>query len=288
MQRLDAEIVRDSILAASGALNTEMFGPPVFPKLQAEMLHTMNKGIWEREEDGPKVWRRSVYVYRKRGLPFPMFEVFDLPDQNITCSRRNVSTVPTQALTLLNDDFVLQQAQLFAEPRERSGAQRIRAAQIEWPMRSRSAGQPDREEQRLALRLLEEAEAGGFHARPAESERISVHEVAMKNFWSRRDFLFQAGGGLSGLALAWLLDQQTHARVIGGACAGARLRARRHSPPKSRTSQPRAKSVISLFMSGGVEPRRYVRSQARAAAIRRSSRSQAKAKSSCGRAIPDR
>ena len=75
----------------------------------------MNKGIWEQEEDGPKVWRRSVYVYRKRGLPFPMFEVFDLPDQNITCGRRNVSTVPTQALTLLNDDFVLRQAQLFAD-----------------------------------------------------------------------------------------------------------------------------------------------------------------------------
>ena len=44
-----------------------------------------------------------------------MFEVFDLPDQNITCGRRNVSTVPTQALTLLNDDFVLRQAQLFAD-----------------------------------------------------------------------------------------------------------------------------------------------------------------------------
>jgi hypothetical protein len=114
IERLDAEIVRDTMLAVSGALNTEMYGPPVFPKLQPEVLHSMTKGIWNLEEDGPKVWRRSVYVYRKRGLPFPMFEVFDLPDQNITCSRRNVSTVPTQALTLLNDDLVLRQAQLFA------------------------------------------------------------------------------------------------------------------------------------------------------------------------------
>src|ERR1700733_10581959 len=75
----------------------------------------MSEGIWRKEEDGRGVWRRSIYVYRKRGLPFPMFEVFDLPDQNITCSRRNVSTVPTQALTLLNDEFVLRQAQLFAD-----------------------------------------------------------------------------------------------------------------------------------------------------------------------------
>jgi hypothetical protein len=114
IQRLDAEIVRDSILAVSGALNREMFGPPVFPKLQAEVLESTDKGIWRREEDGPKVWRRSVYVYRKRGLPFPMFEAFDLPDQNLSCGRRNVSTVPTQALMLLNDEWVLKQAKLFA------------------------------------------------------------------------------------------------------------------------------------------------------------------------------
>jgi hypothetical protein len=75
----------------------------------------MKYGIWEKQEDGPDVWRRSVYVYRKRGLPFPMFEVFDLPDQNTSCGRRNVSTVPTQALTLLNNEFVLTQARLFAD-----------------------------------------------------------------------------------------------------------------------------------------------------------------------------
>jgi hypothetical protein len=114
IQRLDAEVVRDSILAVSGALNPAMGGPPVFPKLAQEVLESMNKGIWEREEEGPKVWRRSVYVYRKRGLPLPFFEVFDLPDQNLTCGARNVSTVPTQALTLMNDEFVLRQAKLFA------------------------------------------------------------------------------------------------------------------------------------------------------------------------------
>ena len=114
IQRLDAEAVRDAILTVSGTLNREMFGKPVFPKLQAEILEASDKGIWNREEDGPKVWRRSIYVYRKRGLPFPMFEAFDLPDQNLSCGRRNVSTVPTQALMLLNDEWVLKQAKLFA------------------------------------------------------------------------------------------------------------------------------------------------------------------------------
>ena len=153
LQRLDAEIVRDEMLAVSGALNAEMYGPPVFPKLQEAVLNTMNKGIWEIDQDGPKVWRRSVYVYRKRGLPFPMFEVFDLPDQNITCSRRNVSTVPTQALTLLNDDFVLRQAQLFAN-RVAEAAPNDPRAQIRIAYEVALSRPPTREEMRLALDFL--------------------------------------------------------------------------------------------------------------------------------------
>jgi len=153
IQRLDAEIVRDVILGASGALNTEMFGPPVFPKLQPEVLHSMTKGIWNQEEDGPKVWRRSVYVYRKRGLPFPLFEVFDLPDQNLTCSRRNVSTVPTQALTLLNDDFVLRQAQLFAD-RVREAAPNDLTEQVRLAYEISISRPPTAEESRLAMEFL--------------------------------------------------------------------------------------------------------------------------------------
>jgi hypothetical protein len=153
MQRLDAEVLRDVILSASGALNAEMYGPPVFPKLQPEVLHSMNKGIWEPEEDGPKVWRRSVYVYRKRGLPFPMFEVFDLPDQNITCGRRNVSTVPTQALTLLNDESVLRQAQLFAD-RIRETAGGGAEAQVHMAYQIALGRPPSEEEKALALDFL--------------------------------------------------------------------------------------------------------------------------------------
>lgn len=113
-QRLEAEVLRDSILAVAGTLNTLMEGPPVFPPLPEDTLRSMNKGIWNTQPDGPETWRRSIYVYRKRGLPFPFFEVFDLPDQTITCGRRNVSTVATQALTLLNNEFVLDQSKRFA------------------------------------------------------------------------------------------------------------------------------------------------------------------------------
>lgn len=114
-QRLEAEIVRDNILAVSGALDRTLGGKPIFPELPREVLASMDKGVWNKMADGPPVWRRSVYVYRKRGLPLPFFEVFDLPDQNLTCGRRNVSTVPTQALTLMNNDWVLRQASRFAD-----------------------------------------------------------------------------------------------------------------------------------------------------------------------------
>jgi uncharacterized protein DUF1553 len=115
VQRLDAESIRDSVLSAGGGINLAVGGPPVFPSLPKEVLSSVSFGVWKNEDDGPATWRRSVYVYRRRGLAFPMFQVFDLPEQNITAGARNVSTVPTQALMLLNNPFILRQAQMFAD-----------------------------------------------------------------------------------------------------------------------------------------------------------------------------
>ena len=156
IQRLDAEIVRDVMMSASGALDLKMGGPPIFPHLPEETLDSMKYGVWEREEDGPKVWRRSVYVYRKRGLPFPMFEVFDLPDQNTSCGRRNVSTVPTQALTLLNDEFVLKQSKLFAN-RVAEAAPNDPAKQVDLAYRIALTRPPNEKEMAAAMDFLKSA-----------------------------------------------------------------------------------------------------------------------------------
>ena len=153
-QRLDAEVVRDAILAAGGSLNLTMGGPPVFPPLQKGLFTEANHGIWKDEPDGPGVWRRSIYVYRKRGLTFPMFQVFDLPEQNVTAAARHVSTVPTQALTLLNDEFVLKQAQLFAD-RVKKEAGDDREKQIDLAYRIALTRPPTRAEMLLALQATE-------------------------------------------------------------------------------------------------------------------------------------
>ncbi|MFN0102909.1 MAG: PSD1 and planctomycete cytochrome C domain-containing protein [Bryobacteraceae bacterium] len=152
-QRLEAEIVRDSILAASGALNRTMGGKAVFPELSKEILASMDKGIWNNTKDGPEVWRRSVYVYRKRGLPLPFFEVFDLPDQNLTCGRRNVSTVPTQALTLMNNEWVLGQASRFAD-RVATEAGQGAAAQVARAYELALGRRPSAEELRVGEEFL--------------------------------------------------------------------------------------------------------------------------------------
>ncbi len=161
IQRLDAEIVRDAMMAASGALDLAIGGPPVFPHIPGEILRSMSEGIWRNEEDGPRVWRRSVYVYRKRGLPFPMFEVFDLPDQNISCGRRNVSTVPTQALTLLNDEFVLRQSKLFAN-RVEEGARGDAAKQVDLAYRIALSRPPSEDERKLGLDFLQKRSLADF------------------------------------------------------------------------------------------------------------------------------
>jgi hypothetical protein len=152
-QRLEAEIVRDNVLAVSGALNAKMGGPAVFPKLPEEVLDSMKKGIWKMQPEGPETWRRSVYVYRKRGLPFPFFEVFDLPDQNLTCGRRNVSTVPTQALTLLNNEFIYEHAKRFAGRVRALSADKREQVSLAYELAL--SRPPTEEERKLGLNFLE-------------------------------------------------------------------------------------------------------------------------------------
>jgi hypothetical protein len=152
-QRLDAEIVRDSILTAGGGINPAVGGPPVFPPLPKEVLSSVSFGVWKAQADDPSTWRRSVYVYRRRGLAFPLFQVFDLPEQNITAGARNVSTQPTQALTLLNDPFVLRQAQMFAD-RVRAEVGDDREKQVDLAYRIVLTRPPTRTEMSVAIATL--------------------------------------------------------------------------------------------------------------------------------------
>jgi len=98
--------------------------------------------------------RRSIYSYWKRGLRHPLFEVFDQPNPNITCESRNTTTVPTQALTLLNNEFVLLQAKHFAQ-RVREHAGPDPEAQIRSLYRIALSREPSQQDMRSNLGFLE-------------------------------------------------------------------------------------------------------------------------------------
>lgn len=105
VRRLDAEIVRDRILAASGSLTPAMFGPPVTVKADDAGQIIVDGG------DA----RRSVYIQARRSQPVAVLTAFDAPVMEVNCERRPASTVATQSLMLMNSDFILQQSKLLAD-----------------------------------------------------------------------------------------------------------------------------------------------------------------------------
>ena len=112
-RRLDGEALRDAMLAVSGRLNPKAGGPSVFPEIPAELQKTAG-AQWRVTADAAERDRRSVYVFVKRNLRYPLFALFDAPDRNETCARRFATTTAPQALTLLNDSIVLGFAKDFA------------------------------------------------------------------------------------------------------------------------------------------------------------------------------
>ncbi len=116
MRRLTAEEIRDSILAVSGTLNLRMYGPGVYPAIPREVLagQSMPGKGWGRSPFAEQC-RRSVYVHVKRSLLTPILESFDAAETDRSTPLRFVTTQPTQALALLNGDFVHQQAGFFAD-----------------------------------------------------------------------------------------------------------------------------------------------------------------------------
>jgi hypothetical protein len=111
-RRLEAEAVWDVLRAVSGTLKSEMYGLPVAPPLdEQEQIGNFRK--WP-VATADEVDRRAVYILIKRSFRFPMLSAFDPPDNISSCGRRDVTTVPNQALTLLNNRTMQDQAAAFA------------------------------------------------------------------------------------------------------------------------------------------------------------------------------
>ncbi|MBI5759342.1 MAG: PSD1 domain-containing protein [Planctomycetales bacterium] len=114
--RVDAELVRDIALAASGLLNPAVGGPPSFPPLPEFMLLppvSYGPKVWY-EDKGPNRYRRAIYTFRYRSIPYPVLQTFDAPNGDFSCIRRSRSNTPLQALMTLNEPVFVECSQALA------------------------------------------------------------------------------------------------------------------------------------------------------------------------------
>ena len=110
-KRLEAEEIRDALLYASGQLVDEVGGPAVFPPIPGNL----NAGnLWDVSKDERDHRRRSVYVFVRRSVPYPLMQTFDPANPSAPHHKRDVTTTPLQALTLFNSDIVLNWSQALA------------------------------------------------------------------------------------------------------------------------------------------------------------------------------
>jgi hypothetical protein len=115
--RVDAEIVRDIALAASGLLNRQIGGPSVYPPAPPLLFvppASYGPKIW-KEETGEQRYRRALYTFRYRSVPYPMLQAFDAPNGDTACVRRPRSNTPLQALTTMNEPLFVESARALAK-----------------------------------------------------------------------------------------------------------------------------------------------------------------------------
>ncbi len=143
MRRLTAEEVRDSILSVAGTLNLKAGGPPVYPPIPAEVMAGQSAPGQGWPVSSPtESARRSVFVHVKRSLLVPVLATHDAADTDLSCPVRYTTTVPTQALGLLNGSFANEQAARFAERLTREAPENL-ANQVRLALKLTNARKPD-------------------------------------------------------------------------------------------------------------------------------------------------
>ena len=126
--RLSAEMVRDQALALSGLLSSKIGGPPVHPPIPEGVWQPFSSGDkWRTPARGEEDrYRRSIYTYIKRSIPYPSFASFDAPSREFCTPRRVTSNTPLQALVTLNDEAFVECAEAFAKRMEQEFAGSVR------------------------------------------------------------------------------------------------------------------------------------------------------------------
>jgi len=158
--RVEAESVRDIALAASGLLNPQVGGPSVYPPAPDFLFQppvSYGPKNWNENKDDQR-YRRALYTFRYRSVPYPMLQTFDAPNGDASCVRRSRSNTPLQALTTLNEPLFLEAARALAERALRDGGPSD-AARIGYAFRRCVARAPTGAELAELMSLLKQQQA---------------------------------------------------------------------------------------------------------------------------------
>lgn len=154
--RVDAEVVRDVALAASGLLSDEVGGPSVYPPAPEFLFKppaSFMPKVWDHDA-GRDRYRRGLYTFRYRSVPYPALENFDAPKGDVSCVRRIRSNTPLQALTTLNEPLSMECARALARKIVTEGGASD-AKRLTYAMRRCAARSPAPEELAMLLEFLE-------------------------------------------------------------------------------------------------------------------------------------
>ncbi|MBV9124056.1 MAG: DUF1553 domain-containing protein, partial [Planctomycetes bacterium] len=176
--RVEGEIVRDIALAASGLLNPTVGGPSVFPPLPEFMLKppvSYGPKVWP-EDKGPNRYRRALYTFRYRSVPYPVLQTFDTPNGDSSCVRRARSNTPLQALMTLNEPVFVECSRVLALRTLQEGG-RTNADRITYAFRRCLSRQPTPAESAELLRLLNQ-EQKHFSAPGARPWELAANDPA--------------------------------------------------------------------------------------------------------------
>ena len=185
-RRLDAETLRDAMLAVSGSLHSTDHGAPVWPEIPVAVKGANPKLLKGEESDGLAGWYttmpaeesfvRSLFTIQKRSVKLPFLDAFDQPDANCSCARRYISTVAPQALMLLNSPFAVEMANRFAD-RVATQAGEDSAQRVDATFRFALARLPDEEERATCFQLLQTHTARHDQAKVASPEQAALVDL---------------------------------------------------------------------------------------------------------------
>jgi hypothetical protein len=153
--RMEAEAVRDIALAASGLLNEKVGGPPVYPPAPDFLFvppASYGPKVW-KDEQGPDRYRRAIYTFRFRSVPYPVLTTFDAPNGEFACVRRASSNTPLQALATLNEPLFLEAARALAFKTLKEGG-KTDVERLGFAFRRCTARLPDAEESAALFVML--------------------------------------------------------------------------------------------------------------------------------------